>query len=404
MEELARLVAIEGERARSAERRLAAQQALLDERLLRVEKNRVFSAWNAVASRILDFRRRYGPRESARRQLQSSHADYAAWIADEQFQLPDPELVALTYTSWRFLPLVSIVMRSGQRQDEIATLRSIAGQLYGHWDVYIESTSGPAATMVTVRATSVADPSRSGVAEIQIRPAITVSLTPGSTALYPAQTQQFTATVANTDNPAVVWSVSPAGVGTLSATGLLTAPATINGTQVLLVKATSVADGAKSATATVTISPAASTVNLARGKNATQSSGGMPASLAVDGNTDGDFSHGSVSHTDQDAYAWWQVDLGASSGIDSVSIWNRTECCGNRLSDYWVFVSDTPFTASDTPAVLQSRSGVWASHQTSPPSPTATIPVNAQGRYVRIQLNATNYLQLAEVQVFGANR
>jgi hypothetical protein len=35
------------------------------------------------------------------------------------------------------------------------------------------------------------------------------------------------------------------------------------------------------------------------------------------------------------------------------------------------------------------------------PFPSTTIPVGAQGRYVRVQLFETNYLSLAEVQVFG---
>src|SRR5207253_2152831 len=34
-------------------------------------------------------------------------------------------------------------------------------------------------------------------------------------------------------------------------------------------------------------------------------------------------------------------------------------------------------------------------------NPSTTITLNAQGRYVRVQLSGTNYLSLAEVQVFG---
>jgi len=74
-------------------------------------------------------------------------------------------------------------------------------------------------------------------------------------------------------------------------------------------------------------------------------------------NTDGNFYDGSVTHTYLDTNAWWQVDLGVSATINSVAVWNRTDCCGDRLSDYWVFVSNTPFSATDTPATLQSRAG-----------------------------------------------
>jgi hypothetical protein len=94
------------------------------------------------------------------------------------------------------------------------------------------------------------------------------------------------------------------------------------------------------------------------------------------------------------------VDLGASIPVSQIDIWNRTDCCGSRLADYWVFVSDTPFLASDTPATLQTRAGTVAIHQTTAPSPSVTIPLSGQGRYVRVQLSGSDYLSLAEVRVF----
>jgi hypothetical protein len=144
--------------------------------------------------------------------------------------------------------------------------------------------------------------------------------------------------------------------------------------------------------------------NLALGKTATQSSTygtGPVAALAVDGNTNGNFWAGSVTATLPDANAWWQVDLGSSATVNSIVIWNRTDCCGDRLADYWVFVSAAPFGPTDTPSTLQSRTGTWGSHQTTAPNPSATIAVGgAQGRYARVQLTGTDYLSLAEVQVF----
>jgi hypothetical protein len=154
--------------------------------------------------------------------------------------------------------------------------------------------------------------------------------------------------------------------------------------------------------------PQLSPSNLALGKPATQSSTltgnpGAGASAAVDGNTNGSFYSGSITHTNADANAWWQVDLGTSASLSSIVIWNRTDCCSDRLGDYWVFVSDTPFASTDTPATLQNRAGTWSSHQTGAPNPstTITLPAQVQGRYVRVQLSGTNYLSLAEVQVMG---
>jgi hypothetical protein len=152
--------------------------------------------------------------------------------------------------------------------------------------------------------------------------------------------------------------------------------------------------------------PTPSSPDLALNQPATQSStydpGFTDASNAVDGNTDGAYADGSVSHTELDQNAWWQVDLGAPAAINTIVIWNRTDCCGARLSDYWVFVSDTPFLDTDTPTTLQNRAGTWSSHQTVEPNPSSILTVPAaQGRYVRVQLSGANYLSLAEVQVYG---
>src|SRR6185369_3309978 len=153
------------------------------------------------------------------------------------------------------------------------------------------------------------------------------------------------------------------------------------------------------------LTPAAGGPNdLAQGMQATQSSsypGSPSANAAADGNTDGNYYRNSVTATNQEFFPWWQVDLQASSTVNSVVVWNRTDCCGTRLNDFWVFVSDTPFNATDTPGTLQTRPGTFASHQTVAPGPSTTIATTAQGRYVRVQLSGTNYLSLAEVQLYG---
>jgi hypothetical protein len=66
-----------------------------------------------------------------------------------------------------------------------------------------------------------------------------------------SQSEQFTATVSNTANTGVIWSVNPA-VGSIM-NGRYTAPSTITNPQTVSIVATSVADPTKSATATVTL-------------------------------------------------------------------------------------------------------------------------------------------------------
>ncbi|MFE7710783.1 discoidin domain-containing protein [Streptomyces sp. NPDC057486] len=141
--------------------------------------------------------------------------------------------------------------------------------------------------------------------------------------------------------------------------------------------------------------------NLAKGRTASQSSTafGGDAARAVDGNTDGNFSDGSISHTDNNTNAWWQVDLGSVRQLSATEIFNRTDCCGNRLSDYWVFVSSTPFNTTLTPTQQAAQRGVWSNHQTAQAGSPTLIPARTSGRYVMVQLSDTNYLALAEVVV-----
>ncbi|MDR6882429.1 hypothetical protein J2X61_004210 [Bacillus sp. 3255] len=142
--------------------------------------------------------------------------------------------------------------------------------------------------------------------------------------------------------------------------------------------------------------------NIALGKPVTQSSTaylGVPE-RAVDGNINGAYSGGSVTHTNENSLQpWWQVDLGTSQSIEEIYIWNRSDsCCSKRLSNYYVMVSETPFTNGSLAETLQ-QPGLWASHQIGEAGRPTTVAVGQSGRFVRIQLEGKNALSLAEVQV-----
>ena len=146
-----------------------------------------------------------------------------------------------------------------------------------------------------------------------------------------------------------------------------------------------------------------STSNVALGAAASMSSDylGIGAQPAVDGDTNGVLAGNSTVHTLGNAQEWWQVDLGGLRRIDLVQLWNRTDCCSDRLQNFTVFVSATDMTGRSfeslgaDPAVQKRVVG------TTRALPAIGIPVNGLGRYVRVQLAGTNFLQLAEVQVFG---
>ena len=111
--------------------------------------------------------------------------------------------------------------------------------------------------VLTVRATSVANPSKSARALVTLLPPVTITETPASVPLMASQSRTFSAAVRGSTNKAVTWSLNPA-VGSISANGVYTAPSTVSSAQTVTVTATSVADTSKSASGQVSLIPAVS--------------------------------------------------------------------------------------------------------------------------------------------------
>ena len=83
---------------------------------------------------------------------------------------------------------------------------------------------------------------------------VTMAVTPGNATLGIDEKLQFTASVSNAGDTSVVWTMSPAGTGTISSDGLYTAPLSITTQQTVTITATSRADSTRSASASVTLS------------------------------------------------------------------------------------------------------------------------------------------------------
>lgn len=133
--------------------------------------------------------------------------------------------------------------------------------------------------------------------------------------------------------------------------------------------------------------------NIALGKRVSQSSTafGGDASRAVDGKTDGDFGHQSVTHTNFQSKPWWQVDLDSEETIRQINIYNRTDTASNRLSNFHVILLDSFGNEIDRKRI-SSLSDTFAQ-----------IAIDyKKARYVRIELEGNNALSLAEVQVLRA--
>lgn len=133
--------------------------------------------------------------------------------------------------------------------------------------------------------------------------------------------------------------------------------------------------------------------NIALGKRVSQSSTafGGDASRAVDGKTDGDFGHQSVTHTNFQSKPWWQVDLDSEETIRQINIYNRTDTASNRLSNFHVILLDSFGNEIDRKRI------------SSLTDTFAQIAIDyKKARYVRIELEGNNALSLAEVQVLRA--
>jgi len=130
--------------------------------------------------------------------------------------------------------------------------------------------------------------------------------------------------------------------------------------------------------------------NIALGRSTFQSSVAFfgDSSRAVDGNTDGVWRNGSVTHTESSNGAWWRVDLDETTSIEQIIIFNRVDCCSSRLSNFYVEVLNESGRVTGSLAVSSS------------PSPSLVINANGtQAKSVRIRLAGTDVLSLAEVQV-----
>jgi hypothetical protein len=149
--------------------------------------------------------------------------------------------------------------------------------------------------------------------------------------------------------------------------------------------------------------------NIALGRPTRQSStvGGRPSSLVVDGNTDGNWYNGGVTHTNLDTEAWWEVDLGTMAYIEAVRVFGRTDCCQDRLSHYFLYISETPITGNNpfqvTPANGYTSERFSTERYTNGVPDTVVVPgTRKRGRYVRIYVPGPQFLSLAEVEVWGA--
>ncbi len=139
----------------------------------------------------------------------------------------------------------------------------------------------------------------------------------------------------------------------------------------------------------------------ANGSTATQSStyGVGAASRAIDGNTSDTYSSNSVTHTNNVASSWWQVDFGQNRPLNRVVLFNRGENLQARLSNFRISVRDASGTEIIGEDFFPPGTGNVGA------TLTWDLPQTVQARFIRISLLGYNntgngFLSLAEVQAF----
>jgi parallel beta-helix repeat protein len=132
--------------------------------------------------------------------------------------------------------------------------------------LFVAPANLPNPATVTVTAISQADPTISASTTVTILAPVTVSISPLLPSVNVGAQLQFTATVQNTSNTAVTWQINGetggnSTAGTISSSGLYTAPASVPNPAAVTISAVSQADPSASASTTLTITlPAAASV------------------------------------------------------------------------------------------------------------------------------------------------
>jgi len=117
---------------------------------------------------------------------------------------------------------------------------------------------------------------------------------------------------------------------------------------------------------------------------------GGDARRAIDGNTNGEYEKGSVTHTAKERNPWWGLLLEEEKNIQEIVIFNRTDSDAvSNLSSFTITVYD------------KNNKLTFSKVVTKLPTPSLSIDVGGViGSKVKVQLNGTGSVSLAELEVY----
>ena len=148
----------------------------------------------------------------------------------------------------------------------------------------------------------------------------------------------------------------------------------------------------------MTPAPTGVLINLAlvEGVVASQSTtyNGMGPFRAIDGVKTNGSNNVPTTHTECHLpQPWWRAKIGLSK-VEFVKVYNRNECCWDRLSDFTVSVLDADMNV----IASENYPGTAPRYEAVMIDFSATMP---EGEYVEVKLEGTSCLQLTEVEIFG---
>ena len=116
---------------------------------------------------------------------------------------------------------------------------------------------------------------------------------------------------------------------------------------------------------------------------------------AIDGNTSGNYKDKSCTHTENEEGkpAWWKAQFYDSVHVGAIQIFNREDCCADRLKDFKIYIGDNEdYTQNEACQGGKKFTGA------------GIYKCDLTGKYLAIEKPDGGILTLCEVQAYGVLR
>ncbi len=228
----------------------------------------------------------------------------------------------------------------------------------------------------TVTATSAADATKSASAKVTVAAPVGITIAPATSSVSTNATVQFTAAVTGSSNTGVNWSATG---GTISSTGLYTAPSAAG---TYTVTATSAADATKSASAKVTVA-APVAISITPTTSSVSTNGTVQFTAAVTGSSNTGVNWSATSGTISSSGLYTAPSAAGTYTVTATSAADATKSASAKVTVAApVAISITPTTSSvSTNATVQFTAAVTGSSNTGVNWSATSGTISSSGLY-----------------------